>query len=117
MTTLQITPISPDTIQSFRDDFASDPSAKTSQNAVTQTTIDDIALVRDIVQGTDFSFSTHLDDCKVTNQKKSGRCWLFAALNMLRVTAMQKMNVKEFEFSQEFLLSLSLPVREGDDGD
>ena len=91
MTTLQSTPISPETIQSFRDAFEQDLSAKSSQNVVTQTTIDDVAMVRDIVQGTDFSFSTHLDDWKVTNQKKSGRCWLFAALNMLRVPVMKKM--------------------------
>ena len=104
MTTLQTTPLSPDTIQSFRDAFEQDLTAKVSQNAVTQTTIDDVALVRDIVQGTDFTFSTRLDEWKVANQKKSGRCWLFAALNMLRVPAMQKMNVKEFEFSQNWAM-------------
>jgi len=102
--TTELTPITTAMLEQFRTDFEKDPSAKTSQNAVTQTTIDDIALVRDIVQGTDSSFSTHLDDWKVTNQKKSGRCWLFAALNMLRVPAMKKMNVKEFEFSQNWAM-------------
>ena len=103
-TTVQTTPISKDTIQSFRDAFEQDLSAKASQNAVTQTTIDDVAMVRDIVQGTDFTFSTRLDEWKVANQKQSGRCWLFAALNMLRVPAMKKMNVKEFEFSQNWAM-------------
>ena len=98
MTTIQASPITTATINEFRDAFEGDPTAKVSQNAVSMTTIDDIALVRDVVQSTDFTFSTHLDDWKVTNQKKSGRCWLFAALNMLRVPAMKKMNVKEFEF-------------------
>ena len=102
--TTELTPITTAMLEQFRTDFEKDPSAKKSQNAVTQTTIDDIALVRDIVQGTDSSFSTHLDDWKVTNQKKSGRCWLFAALNMLRVPAMKKMNVKEFEFSQNWAM-------------
>ena len=69
--TTVLTPITTAMLEQFRTDFEKDPSAKTSQNAVTQTTIDDIALVRDIVQGTDSSFSTHLDDWKVTNQKKS----------------------------------------------
>ncbi len=104
MSTLQTTPISQDTIQSFRDAFEQDSSAKTAQNAVTQTTIDDVALVRDVVQSTDFTFSSRIDEWKVTNQKKSGRCWLFAALNMLRVPAMKKMNVKEFEFSQNWAM-------------
>ena len=95
-TDTNLTPITESMLEQFRNDFASDPAAAVSQNAVTQTTIDDIALVRDVVQSTDFSFSTHLDDWKVTNQKKSGRCWLFAALNLLRVPAMKKMNVKDY---------------------
>ena len=104
MTTIQATPISEQTINEYRKAFEGDSAAKVSQNAVSMTTIDDIALVRDVVQSTDFTFSTHLDDWKVTNQKKSGRCWLFAALNMLRVPAMKKMNVKEFEFSQNWAM-------------
>ena len=91
-------------LKQFRSDFERDPSAKTSQNAVTQTTIDDVAMVRDVVQSTDFTFSTHLDDWKVTNQKKSGRCWLFAALNLLRVPVIKKLKVKEFEFSQNWAM-------------
>ena len=104
MTTIQTTPISAETIQTFRDAFEQDTSAKVSQNAVGQTTIDDVALVRDVVQGTDFTFSTRLDEWKASNQRQSGRCWLFAALNMLRVPAMKKMNVKEFEFSQNWAM-------------
>lgn len=45
-----------------------------------------------------------LDDWKVTNQEHSGRCWLFAGLNLLRVGAMKKMGLKEFEFSQNYAM-------------
>jgi bleomycin hydrolase len=48
--------------------------------------------------------SNLLDDWSVTNQKNSGRCWLFAGLNLLRVGAAQAMNLKEFEFSQNHLM-------------
>ncbi len=75
-----------------------------AQNAVTQITVDDIALNRGIVTNTDHSFSTFLDDWSVTNQKQSGRCWMFAGLNLLRVAAMKKMNTKEFEFSQNYTM-------------
>ncbi len=103
-TTTQASPITDSMLDQFRTDFERDPSAKTSQNVVTQTTIDDVAMVRDVVQSTDFTFSTHLDDWKVTNQKKSGRCWLFAALNLLRVPVIKKLNVKDFEFSQNWAM-------------
>ena len=37
---------------------------------------------------------------KVTNQKSSGRCWLFAALNVVRREICLKYNLSDFEFSQ-----------------
>ncbi len=87
-------------IEKMRKGFSSDPSAKVAQNAVTSNNISAVALRRDLVQEVDFTFSTKLDEWKATNQKSSGRCWLFATLNLFRPGAMKKMNLKEFEFSQ-----------------
>ena len=39
----------------------------------------------------------------MTNQKQSGRCWIFACLNQMRVPFMKKYNLEEFEFSQTYL--------------
>jgi bleomycin hydrolase len=87
-------------IESMRAEFDGDPSAKVAQNAVTGNNVASVSLRRDLVQEVDFTFSTKLDDWKATNQKSSGRCWLFATLNLFRPGTMKKMNVKEFEFSQ-----------------
>ena len=87
-------------IEKLRKDFAADLTAKIVQNAVSNGHLIDVALDRDLVQTMDSSFSIKLDEWSVTNQKSSGRCWLFAALNLFRPGAMKKMNVKEFEFSQ-----------------
>ena len=84
----------------LRKDFAANPSNKVAQNAVTNVQLPDLTLDRNLVQNMDSSFSTKLDDWKVTAQMKSGRCWLFATLNLFRVGAMKKMNLKNFEFSQ-----------------
>lgn len=88
----------------LRKEFAANPAYRVAQNAVSQVTVDDIALDREIVTSTDSTVSHLLDDWAVTNQRKSGRCWMFAGLNLLRVGAMQKMNLKDFEFSQNFTL-------------
>jgi len=40
---------------------------------------------------------------KVTNQKSSGRCWLFAALNVVRREMCDKYKLDNFEFSQSYL--------------
>lgn len=80
------------------------PAFRLAQNAVTQVTADDVALNRRIVFETDHSFSHVLDDWSATNQKQTGRCWMFAGLNLLRVGAMQKMGTRSFEFSQNYTM-------------
>ena len=39
----------------------------------------------------------------VTNQRASGRCWIFAATNVFRITIQQKYDIKSFELSQAYL--------------
>ncbi|MEQ9459365.1 MAG: C1 family peptidase [Phycisphaeraceae bacterium] len=91
-----------DLITGWQSRFDASPTARLMQNAVCQQPIDEVALDRRILTNTDFTFSHVLDDWAVTAQKQSGRCWLFAGLNLLRVGAMNKMNLREFEFSQNY---------------
>ena len=90
-------------INRLRSKFSSDEKSRIVQNAVTTTTVSEVALSRDIIANIDNSYSTKIDDWKVTNQKASGRCWLFATLNLMRPGAMEKMGLKDFEFSQAFV--------------
>lgn len=96
--------LSIDDIAALRKDFAANPVYRIAQNAVTKTTIDDIALDREIVTRIDSSMSLRLDDWAVTDQKKSGRCWMFAGLNLLRAGTMTKLGTTDFEFSQNYVL-------------
>jgi bleomycin hydrolase len=91
-------------LELLRKDFAGSPAYRLMQNAVTRVAVDDVAIDREIINSTDHSLSTVLDDWKVTNQERSGRCWLFAGLNLLRVGAMAKLGVKDFEFSQNYMM-------------
>src|SRR5215467_9820692 len=91
-------------LELLRKDFAANPAYKLAQNAVTRVTVDDVAINRDVINNSDHSLSVLLDDWKVTDQQRSGRCWLFAGLNLLRVGAMKKMGLKEFEFSQNYAM-------------
>ncbi|MCI2171627.1 C1 family peptidase [Schleiferilactobacillus perolens] len=47
-------------------------------------------------------FSVEINTGAVSNQKHSGRCWLFAALNMLRHEFARTHQVKDFELSQNY---------------
>ena len=91
-------------LEQLRKEFSANPVYRLAQNAVTRVTVDDVAIDREIVASIDHSLSTTLDDWKVTNQERSGRCWLFAGLNLLRVGVMRKTGLKDFEFSQNYAM-------------
>jgi len=91
-------------LERLRKDFSANPAYRLAQNAVTRVSVDDVAVNREIVSSIDHSLSTTLDDWKVTNQEQSGRCWLFAGLNLLRVGVMRKTGLKDFEFSQNYAM-------------
>jgi bleomycin hydrolase len=50
-----------------------------------------------------FNVKISLEGSPITNQRASGRCWLFAATNVFRVAIMRRYNLKEFELSQAYL--------------
>ena len=48
-------------------------------------------------------FSIELKQGSITNQRQSGRCWMFAGLNTLRYELMHRWNLEDFEFSETYL--------------
>ena len=50
-----------------------------------------------------FSLKIPYEGSPVTNQRASGRCWIFAACNVFRIAIQQKYDIKSFELSQAYL--------------
>lgn len=96
--------LTPETFSRLRQSFDASRANRIAQDAVSQVSIDDVALNRVVVTSTDHTFSHLLDDWVVTNQKMTGRCWMFAGLNLFRVGAMKLMNLKALEFSQNYTM-------------
>ena len=92
------------TLSEFKEVYESQPAHQLMQNVVTQHDVNDVALNRRIVSEAVHSFSTVLDDWSVTNQARSGRCWAFAGLNLFRAETRNLLNVREFEFSQGYVM-------------
>ena len=88
----------------FQEAYQGQPSHQLIQNVVTQHDVNEVALNRTIVTEAVHSFSTTLDDWSVTNQARSGRCWMFAGLNLFRTETRNLLNLKEFEFSQSYVM-------------
>ena len=69
-----------------------DSYTKAMQNAVSGNEIKKLALNRELVGKIDGHFAHKIDVKGITNQKKSGRCWLFTGLNVLRPKVIKKYN-------------------------
>lgn len=92
-------------LSKFQEQFASDARNLQSMNAVAGTPVNKVALNRRKASKVSHAFSVHLPENKATAQMSSGRCWLFAALNVLRPRAIKAMNLgDDFEFSQNYVL-------------
>ncbi|KAK4235839.1 putative bleomycin hydrolase [Achaetomium macrosporum] len=50
-----------------------------------------------------FNIKIPFEGGPITNQRQSGRCWLFASTNVFRVALMQKYGLESFELSQAYL--------------
>lgn len=97
-------PITLDDINSFQRAFESQPSLRASLNAVTKTSVRAIAMNREAVVRCNHTFSHVVKAGEATSQNASGRCWLFAGLNTMRMAAAEAMNLENFELSQNYLM-------------
>ena len=98
--------ISQSNISSFQKEYQKNPQNRISRNALTRTKIQDVAMNWDAFTQINHQYS-HIvkgEMGKVTDQKKSGRCWGFAGLNLFRIELSKKYNLKDFEFSQNYFI-------------
>jgi bleomycin hydrolase len=91
------------TIDKFHSSFEMDTHTRAMYNSITNNDIKSLALNRDVVRQHNEIFSHKIETKGITNQKSSGRCWLFAGLNILRPKVIENNNLESFEFSQNYL--------------
>uniref|UniRef100_A0A182JF13 Bleomycin hydrolase n=1 Tax=Anopheles atroparvus TaxID=41427 RepID=A0A182JF13_ANOAO len=98
-------PLSEDFFQKCRTDFYDCPKNVLAQNVCTRIDPFDACLSRKSLENTQhvFTYKIENEGKPLTNQKSSGRCWLFAALNCIRIPFIKQYNLDEFEFSQAYL--------------
>ena len=76
---------------------------KALRNALNSTAINTLAVSADNLAMIDTHFSNEVVTKGRTDQKSSGRCWLFTGLNVLRSRMIQKHDLGAFTFSQNYL--------------
>lgn len=89
-------------VNQFSAAFRSQPVNRARMNAITKSGVEGVATNRDALIQMQFTFSTEIETGPITDQKQSGRCWLFAGLNTLRTEIARANHVKPFELSQSY---------------
>lgn len=94
--------ISQETLKNLREQYQPTAAERALHNAIAGQDINKLALNKDAKNGRDTNFSHRVPSKGITNQRSSGRCWLFTGLNMLRAQAMREHNLPMLEFSQVY---------------
>jgi len=96
--------ICPEEVNAYRKAFEADPRNRASLNAVTRTPVKNVAMNRQAVVRSNHTYSHTVKAGAATSQNSSGRCWMFAGLNLFRMRAASSMNMEDFELSQNYLM-------------
>ncbi len=96
--------ISMEQLDRYEKAFAADPAKIVAMRAATANGVEKAALDPEVVRRDRHQYSISLEQGKITNQKQSGRCWMFAALNTMRFAVMKKLNLETIELSQNYTL-------------
>ena len=90
-------------LSAMSEEFASDRGNRIASMAAARSGIVEAAADYRAIGRLPFSFSVDLKQGKITDQKSSGRCWIFSALNTFRFEIIRKYNLETFELSQNYL--------------
>ncbi|GHS86067.1 aminopeptidase [Bacteroidia bacterium] len=91
-------------LQDIRGSFKKDASTVAIQNMLTvQSNIKENVLNHDLQSQIDHLFKYRVGVKGITNQKSSGRCWMFTSMNVLRPSVMAKYSIDKFDFSHNYL--------------
>lgn len=94
--------ITPELLTSLRANQPNTPAERALRNALSQTEINKLAVNAENAGAVEQKFSHRVESKGITNQRSSGRCWLFTGLNVIRAKMMTNHDLPKLELSQNF---------------
>lgn len=94
--------ITPEMYGKIKSAYEGTASDRAIYNAISNNAINSLAVNTDSKRSLDDHFSHRVPSKGITNQKSSGRCWLFTGLNVLRAQMMAEHNLPELKLSQNY---------------
>lgn len=95
--------IKKENLENIENEYKKDIANTIARRALVKSKISDLTKVNEQTEFTRNMFSINLKTLPVTNQKRSGRCWIFAGCNVIREKIAEKYNLKDFEISQNYI--------------
>ena len=95
--------ISDDMLKEIQKGGALTVADRALSNAIAANAIDDLAKNRKNAGDIDTFFSIETKSQSITDQKQSGRCWMFSGMNVLRANFAKRTDSLRVEFSQAYL--------------
>lgn len=98
-------PVSTGTLNAWKTQAFKSDKNRLAQAAISRGNFQDMIIDRSALNKNIGVFNTQiqLEGSPITYQRSSGRCWIFASLNVLRIELQQKLKIPEFQFSQTYL--------------
>ena len=90
-------------IETYKKKYDSNPMHRIMQNVLAKNKITKSIKINDSRLYNRHIFEIDIPTMKATNQQSSGRCWIFAGLNVLREIVGKKLKISEFELSQNYI--------------
>lgn len=90
-------------LNDLRASYNETPEQRALRNAAGGNDLRKLALNQDNLTAFDTEFTLRVPNKGITDQKQSGRCWMFTGLNVLRSTAIREHNLDKLEFSEAYL--------------
>ncbi len=94
--------ITPEMLVEIEKGYQGTSADKAIRNALNTASVAVLAANADNAAMIDTEFSDRVKTVGITDQKSSGRCWLFTGLNVLRAAAIEKYDLGDFQFSQSY---------------
>ncbi len=85
------------------ENYKEDKTQVVFRHALVRQSLLDAVASADEAADIDFNFDIEVKTMKATNQKSSGRCWIFAGSNVIREKIAKELNIPNFEISQSYL--------------
>lgn len=89
-------------LKEYRSSYQNNPISRVATRAASKSSVNDICYDTEHAKKMNHKFSVEVQTLPATNQKSSGRCWIFASLNILREKIAKDLNLADFELSQSF---------------